>query len=149
MAAPVEFIYTYEEKRQEKKPNNNATYISTATRNDPNFMWQNTGQKTGRGQTIWIRATKRKIKPEYKEYLAAKKARNNAEMNALATMMSETNFGTNVQYKFQPNGHIIQVERPNNSESMNLNATLTKFKIDGGKKHKHTRRYRHTRRYHH
>ena len=138
MAAPVGFIYTYEEKRQEKKPNNNATYISTATQNDPNFMWQNTGQKTSRGQTIWRRATKRKIRPEYKAYLADKKAHNNAKMNALATMLSEANFGTNVKYKVGPNGHIIQVKQPANNETMNLSAALGKLEMDGGKKRRYT-----------
>ena len=140
MAAPVEFMYTYEKKTKKNKPENNATYTSTATHNDPIFMWQNTGQKNGRGQTIWRRATKRKITPEYKAYLADKKAHNNAKMNALASMLSETNFGTNVKYKVGPNGHIIQVKQPTNNETMNLSAALGKLEMDGGKKRRHTRK---------
>jgi hypothetical protein len=89
MSIPAQFAYTYESKQQLEKPVNNASHMSVTTRDDPNFKWQNSGQKTSRGQTIWVRATKRRVTPEYKAFLAAEKTRRESELDILSKLIGQ------------------------------------------------------------
>lgn len=66
MGIPPKYTYTYDKKQQKKRPNNNATYLSAATIDDPNFKWQNSGERTKRGAIVWIRAKKRTLTSTYK-----------------------------------------------------------------------------------
>jgi hypothetical protein len=165
MAAPAQFIYTYESKQQADRPANNATYITASTRDDPNFKWQNSGQKTSRGATIWVRATKRRITPEYKAFLAAEKARRAAELDVISGLIGQISMAA-------PGSNNINNNRGNYGRSLitgltknqrkqaaaqaaklkaeinALNAMMAGIGMEGGKKRRHTRRKAHTKRRH-
>lgn len=104
MAAPAQFIYTYESRTQLEKPADNATHMSVATRNDPNFLWQNSGQRARAG-TVWVRATKRKVTPEYKSYLLAEKAKREAEFDFLSGIIGQMKMSEPNNNKYMKNGY--------------------------------------------
>jgi hypothetical protein len=169
MSLPAQFAYTYESKQQSERPANNATYLTSATQNDPNFKWQNSGQRTSRGATVWVRATKRRVTPEYKAFLGAEKARREAEFDILSGLLSSmsmttspTNTGKNNYATSLITGKPGFVRREElaaaaqqaaqlKSEINALSSMLASSGMEGGKKRRHTKRrhhskHRHTRR---
>jgi hypothetical protein len=163
MAAPAQFVYTYESKTQADKPANNATHITATTRNDPNFYWQNSGQER-RGAKVWVRATKRRVTPEYKAYLASEKARREAEFDVLAGLlgsmtMASSGTGNKNNYALslttgepsfvrqQRLAAAAQQAQQLKAEIDMLSAMLTET-LGGGKKRRHTKRRHHSKRRH-
>lgn len=160
MAVPAQFVYTYESKTQIEKPANNATYISSMTKNDPNFLWQNSGQRARAG-TVWVRATKRRVTPEYKAYLAAEKSRREAEFDFLSGLIGQMSMGTssasmgNSYAASLSTGLTLNQRRVAEAQAAHLkteinaiNSMMAKVGMEGGKKYRHTKHRRHTRRRH-
>ena len=168
-AVPAQFVYTYESKQQSEKPNNNATHLSAATRNDPNFKWQNSGQRTSRGATVWVRATKRRVTPEYKAFLAAEKARREAELDSLAGLLSSMSMATSGTSNKNNYALSLATGEPSyarqqrlaaaaqqatqqaaqlKAEINQLSAMMAASGMEGGKKRRHTKRHRHSKRRH-
>lgn len=164
-AVPAQFVYTYESKQQSEKPANNATHLSVATRNDPNFKWQNSGQRTTRGATIWVRATKRRVTPEYKAFLAAEKARREAEFESLAGLLGSMSMATNASgaknnyalslatgepsfVRQQRLAAAAQQAQQLKAEINQLSAMMAASGMEGGKKRRHTKRRHHSKRRH-
>jgi hypothetical protein len=160
-AVPAQFTYTYESRMQAERPANNASHVSAATRNDPNFKWQNSGQKGSRDQTVWVRATRRRVTPEYKAFLAAEKARRMAEFDVLAGLMGQMSMAAPTSRA--TNGYATSLATgmtANQRRAVEAQATQLRSEIDmltammgaagmeGGKKHRGTRRHRHTKRRH-
>ncbi len=65
---PPEYIYTYETVARSEKPKNDETYKTGKAKDDKEFNWKKSGNKTKRGLTIWVRAIKRTENPAYKAY---------------------------------------------------------------------------------
>jgi hypothetical protein len=164
-AVPAQFVYTYESKTQAEKPANNATYMSSVTRNDPNFLWQNSGQRARSG-TVWVRATKRRITPEFKAYLAAEKAKREAEFDFLSGIlgqmkMNNTNNTMKIENSYAASlttGMTANQRREVQAQAARLKAdinTITSLLkttgmegMEGGKKRRHTKRKSHSKRRH-
>lgn len=163
---PTQFEYTYESKTQSERPANNATHLTTASiKNDPNFYWQNSGQER-RGAKIWVRATRRKVTPAYKAYLAAEKARREAEFDVLSGLLGKISMATSGSTNNKENNYATSLitgmtrnqrrqaatqAQQLKSEINQLSAMLAASGMEGGKKHRHTKRrhhskHRHTRR---
>lgn len=165
MSLPAQFSYTYESKQQSERPANNATYLTAATRNDPNFKWQNSGQKSSRGTTVWVRATRRRITPEYKAFLADEKARREAELDVLSGLIgqialtvpgSNNNSNNRGNYARSLATGMTKNQRKQASAQASklkaeinaLNAMMSGMGMKGGKKRRHTKRKAHTKRRH-
>lgn len=165
MAVPAQFTYTYESRMQAERPANNASHVSAATRNDPNFKWQNSGQRGSRGQTVWVRATKRRVTPEYKAFLAAEKARREAEFDMLSGLMGQMSMAapgastTNNSYAVSlATGMSLNQRRAVEAQATQLRSEINALTammaasgMEGGRKRKtlrSTRRHRHTKRRH-
>jgi hypothetical protein len=160
---PAQFVYSYESKQQQERPANNASYITASTRGDPNFKWQNSGQER-RGIKVWVRATKRRITPEYKAFLASEKARREAEfatltglLSSLSMSTSETNNKENNYAKSLISGKPSFVRRNETQRAaqqaarlkMEINelaAMMSAAGMEGGKKRRHTKRHVHIKR---
>jgi hypothetical protein len=95
------YVYTYEKRASRLPPPNNATYRKPSNpeaRNAPLFEWHNSGEKQ-RELTIWIRAKKKSINPEYKRKLADERAKLKAELNSLTGLLSSMSMATNGRYE--------------------------------------------------
>lgn len=164
-AIPTQFAYTYESRMQSERPANNATYMTPVTRDDPNFRWQNSGQRTTRGQTVWVRATRRRMTPEYKAFLAAEKASREAQLDMLSGLlgtMSMSPPGSNGRGNYAASliSGMTANQRKNAEEKAKKQAAQLKAEIneltammgstgmEGGKKRRHTKRRSHTKRRH-
>jgi hypothetical protein len=83
---PVMWEYThYEQKVQHAKPMDDASHKTAKTRDDPNFNWHSSGREH-RGMTVWVRATKRRLSPAYKEYLLKRKHDIESALSGLSGM---------------------------------------------------------------
>ena len=164
-AIPAQFVYTYESKQQAERPANNATHVSATTRDDPNFKWQNSGQRSSRGATVWVRATRRRVTPEYKAFLAAEKARREAEFDMLSGLLSSMSMATAGPSNKNNYALSLTTGEPSfvrqqrlaaaaqqaqqlKAEINQLSAMMAASGMEGGKKRRHTKRKHHTKRRH-
>lgn len=159
---PAQFLYTYETKTQSDRPVNNATYLSAMTKDDPNFYWQNSGQ-VRRGAKVWVRATKRKITPAYKSFLASEKAKRESELEFISglvgqmSMIRPTSNNNNDRENYAKSliTGMTTEERKRAMEQaaklkLEINALsdlMASSGMEGGKKRRQTRR-KHTKRRH-
>jgi chromosome condensin MukBEF ATPase and DNA-binding subunit MukB len=90
MAAPSEYVYTFEKIVKKEKPENNATHTSHSPllAADPMSIWHNSGEKQ-RGLTIWKRAKSKKISPEYRAFLKQQEMAKKSQLNELTRMIGQ------------------------------------------------------------
>jgi hypothetical protein len=90
MAAPSEYVYTFEKIAKKEKPENNATHTSRSPllAADPMSVWHNSGEKQ-RDTTIWIRAKSKKMSPEYRAFLKQQEMIKKSQLNALTQHLGQ------------------------------------------------------------